>query len=648
MSYLKIDKEQLINLEYSLNREILRSNRAGSYISTSLNGCNTRKYHGLLVCNINNFGREKHVLLSSLDVSIVQGEEEYKMGIHRYQGGIYEPNGHKYIQNIEFRQNPRIIYRIGSIIFTMERILHEKKKQIMIQYVLEEAPSNVTLRFRPFLAFRNVHNLSKANLFVNNKFTLVKNGISTCLYDGYPDLFMQFSRKNEFIPVPGWYYNIEYIKELNRGYDYLEDLYVPGYFELDMEPGETMIFSAATEYVNPTSMKQCLTRETSSEKKRFTLESSLKNAAEQFIYQNKNETGIIAGFPWYDSISRQTFISLPGLSSATGNAKLFPEVLNTYKPYLNNGLFPDNIFSSVPVYNSADAPLWFIWAVQQYASTKRSPVGIWLSYSSIVKKILESWKDSLPGFIHLTDEGLIYAEKKNTSLTWMDSYVNGIPVVQRSGLAVEINALWYNAIAFALEMSRLLKDREFLMQWEGMEEKAGRAFMETFWNHDHEHLADVVKNGITDWSVRPNMIIAAALKYSPLSKDQKKMILNVSAQKLLTPRGLRSLSPDHLRYKGDVTGNPDKREAAIHQGAVWPWLMQFFTEAYLDVHGASGVSFLKQHLDPFEDALTEHCIGTLSETYNGDPPYKGKGAVSQAWNVAGIYHALNMIQNYKR
>jgi predicted glycogen debranching enzyme len=348
MSYLKIDKEQLINLEYSLNREILRSNRAGSYISTSLNGCNTRKYHGLLVCNINNFGREKHVLLSSLDVSIVQGEEEYKMGIHRYQGGIYEPNGHKYIQNIEFRQNPRIIYRIGSIIFTMERILHEKKKQIMIQYVLEEAPSNVTLRFRPFLAFRNVHNLSKANLFVNNKFTIVKNGISTCLYDGYPDLFMQFSRKNEFIPVPGWYYNIEYIKELNRGYDYLEDLYVPGYFELDMEPGETMIFSAATEYVNPTSMKQCFTRETSSEKKRFTLESSLKNAAEQFIYQNKNETGIIAGFPWYDSISRQTFISLPGLSSATGNAKLFPEVLNTYKPYLNNGLFPDNIFSSVP------------------------------------------------------------------------------------------------------------------------------------------------------------------------------------------------------------------------------------------------------------------------------------------------------------
>jgi predicted glycogen debranching enzyme len=648
MSYLKFDKEQLINLEYSLNREILKSNRAGTYVSTTLNGCNTRKYHGLLVCNINNFGREKHVLLSSLDVSIVQGDEEFELGIHRYQGGIYEPNGHKYIQDIEFTQNPRITYRFGNIIFTMQRILHGKKKQVLIQYVLEEAPSNVTLRFRPFLAFRNVHSLSKANLFVNGKFNNIKNGVSTCLYDGYPELYMQFSRNNDFVPVPVWYYNIEYIKELNRGYDYLEDLYVPGYFELEMEPGESMIFSASTEYVNPTSLKQCITRETNKDTKRFTLTSSLKNAAEQFIYQNKNETGIIAGFPWYDSISRQTFISLPGLSSATGNSKLYSEVLNTYKHYLKNGLFPDNIFAPVPVYNSADAPLWFIWAVQQYASTMRSPVGIWLNYSSTIKKILGSWKDSSPDFIHLTTEGLIYAEKENVALTWMDSYVNGIPVVQRAGLTVEINALWYNAISFALEMSRIVKDKEFLTHWEEMGEKAGRAFIDTFWNQDHEHLADLVKNGIPDWSVRPSMIIAAALKYSPLSKDQKKNIINVSVQKLLTPRGLRSLSPDHLRYKGEVTGSPDRRESAIHQGAVCPWLMQFFAEAYLDVYGAGGLSFLRQQINQFDDALIEHCVGTLSEMYNGDPPFKGKGAISQAWNVAGIYQALIMIQNFKK
>ena len=648
MSYLKFDKAQLINLEYSLNREILRSNRAGTYISTTLNGCNTRKYHGLLVCNINNFGREKHVLLSSLDVSLVQGEEEFKLGIHRFQGGIYEPTGHKYIQDIEYSQNPRLTYRIGNIILTREAVLHEKRKQVLIQYCLEEAPSEITFQFRPFLAFRNMHSLSRANMFVNGKFNQIKNGISTCLYEGYPELFMQFSKKNEFVPVPLWYYNIEYFKELNRGYDYLEDLYVPGYFELVVEPGETITFSAGTELVNPSSLKTCFTRETNKYTKRHTFASSLKHAAEQFIYQQKNETGIIAGFPWYDSISRQTMISLPGLALATTGDKLYSDVLNTYKPYLHQGLFPDNIFSVNPVYHSVDTPLWFIWAVQQYASTQRSPRGVWLNYSSTVKEILEAWKNAVPEFLHITDGGLVYAEKENIALTWMDSYVQGMPVVQRAGLAVEINALWYNAIVFALEMAHLVNDKEFIKNWEHIPEKAGQSFLNTFWNHDHEHLADVVKNGIADWSVRPNMIIAAALQNSPLSREQKKLILNDAGQKLLTPRGLRSLSPDHLRYKGNVQGNPDMREAAIHQGAVWPWLMQFYTGAYLNVFGASGISFLKQQINFFEEALTEHCIGTLSETYNGDPPYKGKGAVSQAWNVAGVFYALNLVQNFKK
>ena len=254
MSYLKFDKEQLINLEYSLNRETLRSNRGGSYISTTINGCNTRKYHGLLVCPISNFGGEKHVLLSSLDVSVVQGEEEFRLGIHRYKGGVYDPKGHKYIHDIEFAQIPKITYRIGNTVLVMERVLNEHKEEILIRYTLEESPEPVTLRFQPFLAFRNFHSLSKANLFVNRKFTPLKNGISVRLYEGYPDLYMQFSKKNEFIPVPDWYYNIEYLQELNRGYEYLEDLFVPGYFELTMKPGEIIIFSAGTGLAAPVAL----------------------------------------------------------------------------------------------------------------------------------------------------------------------------------------------------------------------------------------------------------------------------------------------------------------------------------------------------------------------------------------------------------
>lgn len=647
MSYLKFDKEHLINLEYSLQREILRSNRAGSYISTTLNGCNTRKYHGLLVCPISNFGGEKHVLLSSLDVSIVQGEEEFMLGIHQYKGGAYEPKGHIYIQNIEFDYLPKITYRIGNAILTMERLLVEKKEQVLIRYTLGEGSEKIILRFKPFLAFRNIHALSKANLFVNSKYKTVPNGIGTRLYEGYPELFLQFSKKNEFVPVPDWYYNIEYMKELHRGYDYLEDLFVPGYFELSVKPGESVIFAAGTEMSVPVSLKQRFTRERKKRVSRYTFLSSLKHAGRQFILNSKNETSVVAGFPWYDSSTRQTFIALPGLALAVNKNSLFTEVLNTYKKYLAKGLFPDNIHSSQPVYNSADASLWFIWAVQQFAKTQRSPRGIWLNYSYAVKEILEAYKKSSHAFIQTTRNGLIYAEKENTALTWMDSYAGGQPVVQRAGLAVEINALWYNVIVFALEMAKVSNDLKFIKRWETIPKKIAAAFLNTFSNDGHEHLADVVKNGTPDWAVRPNMVIAAAMDHSPLSKEQKKLILSEAKRRLLTPRGLRTLSPDHLRYKGVVEGGPDQREAAIHMGAAWPWLMQFFVKAYLEIHGKGGLPFIKQLLENFEETVTEHCVGTLSEMYNGDPPHKAKGAISQAINVAGVIHALHTTHNWK-
>ncbi len=589
MSYLKFDKEQLINLEYSLNRELLKSNMAGSYMCTTLNGCNTRKYHGLLICPINNFNGEKHLLLSSLDLSVVEGEEEFKLGIHRYKGGIYEPKGHKYIRNIEFGNVPKVTYRIGSVILTMERLFVERKDLILIRYIIEDSPERLTLRIRPFLAFRNIHSLSKANLFVNNKFNPRNNGISVRLYEGYPDLFMQLSKPNEFVPVPDWYYNIEYQKELNRGYEYLEDLFVPGYFELLAKPGEEIIFAAGTEEVNTGYLKRKFSAEQKKRSQRLTFISSLRQAGEQFILNRKNETDIIAGFPWYDSITRQTFIALPGLAAATNNNFLYNEVFNTYINYLKNGLFPDNIHEDKPVYNSSDTSLWFIWAIQRFSKTQRSPVGVWLNYSSVVKEILGIYRSSANDHIKMTRDGLIDAKKEDTALTWMNSYDDNKPVVQRAGLAVEINALWYNAVSFALKMAELTGDESFTNNWKDLSVTMGKAFVNTFWSDGHQHLADVVNDGISDWSVRPNMVIAAALDFSPLTEEQKKMIITVAKKKLLTNAGLRTLSPDHIRYKGNIQGGPAQREAVIHQGAVWTWLMQFFIEAYLKIYRQSGL-----------------------------------------------------------
>jgi glycogen debranching enzyme len=214
-------------------------------------------------------------------------------------------------------------------------------------------------------------------------------------------------------------------------------------------------------------------------------------------------------------------------------------------------------------------------------------------------------------------------------------------------MPVEINALWYNAICFAVDLAGSAGDKNFVDHWKGMIKKVGDAFLKTFWDEGHEHLADVIKDGRPDWSVRPNMVIAIAMDYSPLSNQQKQSVLSVAEKALLTKLGLRSLSPEHLRYKGVVEGGPNERENAIHQGAVWPWLTQFFVEAYLKIHKNGGLAFVKKLVEGFEDDVIEHCIGTMSEMYNGNPPHKAKGAISQAWSVAGVVYATHLVQNYK-
>jgi predicted glycogen debranching enzyme len=647
MTYLKFEKEQLINLEYSLNKEILRTNRAGAYTSSTIIGCNTRKYHGLLICPISKFGDEKHVLLSSLDETIVENGFVFNLGIHRYQGGTYEPNGHKYIRNIEIRKIPKITYRVGNVVLTKERLLVENKAQVLIKYTLVDALSPVKLRFRPFLAFRNIHGLSKANMFVHRKYAKAKNGISVKLYDNYPSLYMQFNKKPDFVPVPDWYYNIEYLKELNRGYEYLEDLFVPGYFELSVKKGESIVFSGSAEDLKTLHLKRQFQKEEKSRIERNSFLSSLDNAAAQFLKKKKDETDVIAGFPWYDSITRQTFVSLPGLCLSLNDPENCKNVLDTYLRYLKNGFFPEHIHRKTPEVHSADASLWFIWTVMKYFKKTKQPKIIWEHYGEAIKEILQAYKSSKPGYIGVNKEGLVYASKENTPLTWMNSSVNGRPVVQRDGLPVEVNALWYNAICFATEVAELVGDTAFVEQWKGMIKKVGDAFIQAFWKDGHDHLADVIKDGNPDWSVRPNMVIAVAMDYSPLSKEQQKSVLSVAKRKLLTKRGLRTLSPDNIRYKPVVEGGPEEREMAIHQGAVWPWLIQFFVEAYLKIHKKGGLAFVKQIVDDFEDDITEHCIGTMSEMYNGNPPHRAKGAISQAWSVAGVVYATHLVANCK-
>ncbi|MGC9343965.1 MAG: glycogen debranching enzyme N-terminal domain-containing protein, partial [Bacteroidales bacterium] len=256
MGYLQFDKSQLINLEYSLSKEILRSNRAGSYASTTIIGCNTRKYHGLLAAPLKDGSDDRFLLLSTLDATVIQHEQEFNLGIHKYQGDLYVPRGHKYVRDYEVGKVGETIYRVGGVVLKRESLLVEKQEQILIKFTLLEAHSPTTLKLKPFLAYRSIHALSKANSFVNTKFRNVDNGISIRLYEGMPSLFMQCSKKVEYVHQPDWYYNIEYLEEQKRGYDYKEDLFVPGYFEFGIRKGESVIFSASTKRVSSAGLKR--------------------------------------------------------------------------------------------------------------------------------------------------------------------------------------------------------------------------------------------------------------------------------------------------------------------------------------------------------------------------------------------------------
>ena len=370
MGYLKFNKNKLNNLGYSLSREILLSNSRGCFLSTTISGCNTRKYHGLFICPFNDRGDDKHVLLSSLDETVIQHGAAFNLGIHKYDGDFYNPKGHKYIINFECDIVPKTTFKAGGAVITKELILSKNNMQSMVRYTLKEAHSSTILRFSPFMAFRSIHSLSKANWYANTKYENIGNGIKMKLYDGYPELCMQFSKKAEFIAVPDWYYNVEYQKEKERGYANQEDLLVPGYFEIPMKKGESVIFSASTGEIVTDKLNDDFNKEFNLLIKKDSFISCLQGAADQFFINLKDGKDLVAGFPWYNGIARQTFIALPGLTLTPGDKKTFEEIMDTQLRSLKNGLFP-GFSGENPEYDTMDTSLWFFWAIQKFYKVKR-------------------------------------------------------------------------------------------------------------------------------------------------------------------------------------------------------------------------------------------------------------------------------------
>jgi predicted glycogen debranching enzyme len=646
MSYIKFEKGQIVNLEFSLGRELIRTNRAGSYASTTLVECNTRKYHGLLICPVDELGGGRFVLLSSLDITVLNNNQSFNIGIRKYKGDYFSPKGHKYLEDFATEVIPMRIFRVGSVLLKMERLLVHYEEQLLVRYTVLEAPEKMKLQIRPFLAFRGIHELTHANLSANTKIEPVKNGIKSKMYNGFPYLHMQFSSKAEFVHVPDWYLGVEYIEEQKRGYDYSEDLFTPGFFELEAKKGDTIVFSASTKEENPSGFKTKFTKTIGGKIPRDNYIDCLKNAAQQFVEKRGEDTLIIAGYPWFGSWGRDTFISLPGLALARHKLALYRDVLDTQVKKMKDGLFPNMGTAGHYAFNSVDAPLWFFWTLQQYVL--QGGTDCHQRYGEAAKSILRAYKNGTGFNIHMRENGLVYADAPGKSLTWMDAVVNGVPVTPRRGYAVEINALWYNAICFALEMAKSEKDKKFIKEFEPLPEFIKESFLRVFWDDKTGYLADFVNDEEgRNFFKRPNMVIAVSLPFSMLDKEQMKKVLDVADKELVTPRGLRTLSPGNKFYKGIYYGNQEARDNAYHQGTVWPWLLGPFCEGWLKVYGKQGVNKIRNLVFGLEECMSEHGITTLSEIHDGDPPHAPRGAISQAWSVGEVLRIIDMLEeNY--
>ena len=648
MDYLNFDKTVLTNLEKSLTKELLRTNRSGAYSSSTLTGCNTRKFHGHLVIPIPEMDSDNHILLSSLDETIIQHGAEFNLGVHEYEGGHFSPNGHKYIREFKCEVIPSTIYRVGGVIISKEQLMVANESRVITKYTLLQAHSVTTIRFKPFLAFRSVHTLSKANDMANADAGQAKKGAAYKLYPAYPNLYIQFSKQPNYTHAPNWYNNIMYAKEQERGFPYTEDLLVPGTFEMPIKKGESIYVSAGISEISPTSLKKIWEEELEKRHARTDMYQCLRNAAVQFRHKESGETYLLAGYPWFNVRARDEFIAMVGCTLGIGDKEAFKtlaeSVIKEFSNFVETG--KTNVIKEL---DSPDALLWFVWALQQYISgsstgseTERrneKKLGVrseelGVDEKAIVLDIVNYILQGKHPNLTLNDNGLLKIEGKEVPMTWMNATEDGKPITPRTGYVVEINALWYNALCFA---SALAASPEL----EAQAQKTAESFVNTFWNG--LYLYDYVNGEYKDVEVRPNMILAVSMPYSPLSRQQQKSVLDVCTRELLTTKGLRSLSPKSGSYRPNYVGGMLERNRNYHNGPVWPWFTGAYAESYLKIHKQGGISFVERLLIGMEAEMKKLCIGTLSELHDGNPPFKGHGAMSYAPTVGEILRTLALL-----
>ena len=640
MAFLKFNKSELVNLSYSLNREIVLANKTGAYCDTSIVTCNTRRYHGLLAVPVAEFGGFRHVLLSALDESLTLRGKRFNLGIHCY-GEIYEPRGHKYIVDFDADPVPCITYKIGEIVFRKRIALTPDQNQVLINYELVNAPAKVKLELKPFLAFRNFHALTFENDAARTDFKPIQNGAAFCMYEGFPELNLQLSASaSAFKYNPVWYKGVVYSDEMRRGFDCKEDLWVPGTFEVELHSGDSIVFSAsASGVVNATTLKRRFNTTVEKIGPITSFHDQLVRQADSLIRNDGGRKRIVAGYSWlFTGLLRETLGSLAGLTIyAKDDAKEFEEILDN--------LIEDNQERLTKRTTQVESPLFMAVTLQQYIAWGASDKAVWAKYGPVIKKILESYLPGVRQEVAMQPNGLLWAQMDGVALSWMNAYIRGRAVTERAGYQVETNALWYNAICFALEHEK--KGTAFYKKWTAIKELIEENFQPTFWNAQLGFLADYVDNGGQHLELRPNQLWAVSLDHICVSDEVISSVMRIVNAELVTRRGIRTLSPRDVRYKGVYEGNQLERDEAYMNGCAWPFLLAQFCYTSFNMMGSAFIKRAEWLTEGFYEDLSKHGVGAFSELYDGDPPHEPHGAVSSAMTTAALLNINWLIAKYR-
>ncbi|MDT3366334.1 MAG: amylo-alpha-1,6-glucosidase [Bacteroidota bacterium] len=643
MAFLKFNKNELVNLAYSLKREVICANKTGAYCNTSIVSCNTRRYHGLLAVTLDRFGGDHYMLLSALDESLVINGKQFNLGIHCY-GDIYEPRGHKYVVDFDENPVPNITYQVGEVTFRKSLILALDKDQVLIKYELLKAPSPVTLIVKPYLAFRNVHDLTVRNDQANTGFTEIQGGVSFRMYPNFPDLNLQLSdSKAEWKSLPCWNNRITYSDEYRRGYDCTADLFTPGVFTMKLSNGGSVVFSASTTEVNPSGLKRQFGSYLAKLPEVTGYHDQLKRCADWLITRHNGVAMINAGLSWLKTgLLRETLIALPGLTlNGAGDPALFEEILDNLIAAEQERLTRRT--------TQVEAPLYMAVTLQQYIDYGANPAKVWKKYGSTIKMILDSYLPGRRKEVTMHPSGLLWAQMDGVALSWMNAYINGRAVTERAGYQIETNAFWYNAICFAIEMEKLygLKKGDFIKKWEPVRDMVQSSFRSTFVDPESGRLADYVDASGRNMDVRPNQLYAIWVKYSPLEEDMAPAVLSVIDGELVAARGIRTLSLRDSKYRGVYEGAQIERDLAYHQGCTRPFLLHPYIEMSLKVKGPSFVKRAEWLIEGFWADLSKHGVGAFSELYDGDPPHEPHGAISSSLSTAALLAVVDIIEKYK-